>query len=101
MPARISTAAMSSGARSASPNSVMASTRLTTRCTNCKGIWFDLGEADELKGKWMSEFVDVGTAQRIIGLQVDVIVDYHDIANFKIGIHSPAGIRYHQRVCTE
>jgi len=30
------------------------------RCTNCKGIWFDTGEVDKLKGKWMSEFVDTG-----------------------------------------
>jgi len=30
------------------------------RCTNCKGIWFDLGEAETLKDKWMSEFVDSG-----------------------------------------
>jgi len=30
------------------------------RCSNCKGIWFDLGEAGVLKGKWMSEFVDSG-----------------------------------------
>ena len=22
------------------------------RCTNCKGIWFDLGEAETLKDKW-------------------------------------------------
>ena len=30
------------------------------RCTNCKGIWFDTGEAEKLKSKWMSEFVDTG-----------------------------------------
>ncbi len=30
------------------------------RCTKCKGIWFDLGEAEILKGKWMSEFIDTG-----------------------------------------
>lgn len=30
------------------------------RCTNCKGIWFDAGEAETLKGKWMSEFIDSG-----------------------------------------
>ncbi len=30
------------------------------RCTNCHGIWFDLGEAETLKDKWMSEFVDSG-----------------------------------------
>jgi uncharacterized protein len=30
------------------------------RCTNCKGIWFDRGEAEALKDKWMSEFVDNG-----------------------------------------
>lgn len=30
------------------------------RCSGCKGLWFDLGEAETLKGKWMSEFVDSG-----------------------------------------
>lgn len=30
------------------------------RCTNCKGIWFDLGEAQQLKDKWMSDFIDSG-----------------------------------------
>lgn len=30
------------------------------RCTGCKGLWFDVGEAESLKGKWMSEFVDSG-----------------------------------------
>lgn len=30
------------------------------RCVNCKGIWFDTGEAERLKSKWMSEFVDTG-----------------------------------------
>ncbi len=30
------------------------------RCTNCKGIWFDTGEAEALEGKWMSELVDSG-----------------------------------------
>ncbi len=30
------------------------------RCTNCKGIWFDTGEAEALKDKWMSEFIDSG-----------------------------------------
>ena len=30
------------------------------RCMNCKGIWFDLGEAETLKDKWMSEFIDIG-----------------------------------------
>ena len=30
------------------------------RCTNCKGIWFDVGEAEVLKEKWMSDFIDSG-----------------------------------------
>ncbi len=30
------------------------------RCTNCKGIWFDLGEAESLRGRWMSEVLDEG-----------------------------------------
>ena len=25
------------------------------RCTNCKGMWFDAGEAELLKGKWMGD----------------------------------------------
>jgi len=30
------------------------------RCSGCQGIWFDIGEAETLKEKWMSEFVDSG-----------------------------------------
>ncbi len=30
------------------------------RCTNCKGLWFDSGEIEKLKGKWMGEVLDTG-----------------------------------------
>jgi len=31
------------------------------RCTHCKGLWFDVGEAEALKGKWMSDaLLDIG-----------------------------------------
>lgn len=43
------------------------------RCTNCKGIWFDTGEVDKLKTKWMSEFIDTGDP--MIGKQHDKIED--------------------------
>ena len=43
------------------------------RCTNCKGIWFDVGEAEALKGKWMSEFVDSGDPD--IGKEFNKIED--------------------------
>ena len=33
------------------------------RCTGCQGLWFDLGEAERLKDKWMSEFLDTGDAK--------------------------------------
>lgn len=33
---------------------------LIDRCTNCQGIWFDQGEADLLKKKWMGEALDTG-----------------------------------------
>ena len=42
------------------------------RCTNCKGIWFDIGEAELLKGIWMSEFVDSGDPQ--VGKEFNKIV---------------------------
>jgi Zn-finger nucleic acid-binding protein len=35
---------------------------LIDRCTNCHGIWFDEGEADLLKSKWMGEALDIGKA---------------------------------------
>lgn len=43
------------------------------RCTNCKGIWFDIGEAETLKGKWMSEFVDSGDPE--VGKEYNKIED--------------------------
>ena len=30
------------------------------RCTNCKGLWFDHGEAEALKDKWMGDALDTG-----------------------------------------
>jgi Zn-finger nucleic acid-binding protein len=43
------------------------------RCTNCMGIWFDIGEAELLKGKWMSEFVDSGDP--LVGKEYNKIED--------------------------
>ena len=43
------------------------------RCTSCKGIWFDLGEAEMLKSKWMSEFIDSGDP--VIGKEYNKVVD--------------------------
>jgi len=37
---------------------------LIDRCTNCHGLWFDQGEADLLKGKWMGEALDTGAASK-------------------------------------
>lgn len=30
------------------------------QCTNCGGIWFDIGEEEIMKDKWMSDFIDSG-----------------------------------------
>ena len=30
------------------------------RCIDCRGIWFDIGEAELLKNKWMSDYIDDG-----------------------------------------
>lgn len=30
------------------------------KCSACRGIWFDLGEAELLKEKWMSDHIDDG-----------------------------------------
>ena len=30
------------------------------RCSQCRGMWFDIGEAELLKGKWMSDYIDDG-----------------------------------------
>jgi Zn-finger nucleic acid-binding protein len=30
------------------------------RCSNCGGLWFDHGEAEALKQKWGSEYIDNG-----------------------------------------
>ncbi len=49
-------------------NTTMEEIRLSTlsgdvvvdRCTGCAGIWFDIGEAETLKDKWMSDYIDSG-----------------------------------------
>ena len=43
------------------------------RCTACFGIWFDSGEAERLKDKWMSEFLDSGDIE--VGKANDEITD--------------------------
>ncbi|QIB65422.1 zf-TFIIB domain-containing protein [Kineobactrum salinum] len=30
------------------------------RCSNCHGLWFDTGEAELLKTKWMGDALDIG-----------------------------------------
>ena len=30
------------------------------KCESCSGLWFDNGEAEQLKGDWMAEFADSG-----------------------------------------
>ncbi|MBO6655464.1 MAG: zf-TFIIB domain-containing protein [Pseudomonadales bacterium] len=43
------------------------------RCKECRGIWFDLGEAEALREKWMSEFIDSGDPK--IGKTYDEVRD--------------------------
>ena len=33
------------------------------RCTECRGLWFDTGEAEALRDRWMSEALDDGDPQ--------------------------------------
>jgi len=33
------------------------------QCSSCKGLWFDNGEAEQLKKSWMSDFLDSGDPQ--------------------------------------
>ena len=43
------------------------------RCTNCEGLWFDQGEAELLKSKWMGEALDIGKASK--GKKWDTVDD--------------------------
>lgn len=43
------------------------------RCTGCHGLWFDMGEAEALREKWMSEYVDSGDP--LVGKQQNEIRD--------------------------
>ncbi len=42
------------------------------RCTGCKGIWFDHGEAEDLSERWIAEFIDTGDPS------LGVLSDHHD-----------------------
>ncbi len=33
------------------------------RCSACKGIWFDRGEAESLSKTWIAEFIDTGECE--------------------------------------
>lgn len=43
------------------------------RCTSCQGLWFDIGEAETLKDKWMAEYIDSG--DRDVGKKHNLIRD--------------------------
>lgn len=43
------------------------------RCTHCQGLWFDHGEAELLKSKWMGEALDTGKPS--LGKQWDAVDD--------------------------
>ena len=43
------------------------------RCTNCKGIWFDMLEAEHLKDLDKAESIDTGDPS--VGKQYDAIED--------------------------
>ena len=43
------------------------------RCTNCQGLWFDSGEADLLKSKWMGDALDTGDSK--VGREWDNVED--------------------------
>ncbi|MCB1672537.1 MAG: zf-TFIIB domain-containing protein [Pseudomonadales bacterium] len=34
------------------------------QCLGCKGLWFDNGEAEQLKKDWMADFVDSGDPEQ-------------------------------------
>ena len=41
------------------------------KCTRYKGLWFDNGEAEQLKGDWMADFADSGDAE--VGKTYDTV----------------------------
>ncbi|MBT4520513.1 MAG: zf-TFIIB domain-containing protein [Halieaceae bacterium] len=43
------------------------------RCSNCQGLWFDAGEAERLKDKWMGHALDTGRADE--GKKWDAVDD--------------------------
>ena len=43
------------------------------RCVDCRGLWFDGGEAVALKDKWMSDYIDDGDPE--VGKEHNLIRD--------------------------
>ena len=43
------------------------------RCSHCQGLWFDTGEAESLKQRWMGEVLDQGPASE--GKKWDIVED--------------------------
>ncbi len=41
------------------------------KCESCQGLWFDHGEAEALKGKWMADFADTGDPE--VGKSYDAV----------------------------
>lgn len=45
------------------------------QCSSCKGLWFDNGEAEQLKKSWMSDFLDSGDPK--VGKTYNRVRDIH------------------------
>jgi len=43
------------------------------KCESCQGLWFDHGEAEALKGRWMADFLDSGDPE--VGKSYDAVRD--------------------------
>lgn len=44
---------------------------LIDRCTRCKGLWFDNGEAEALSDRWVAEYIDTGDPS--LGEEMDAV----------------------------
>ena len=52
-------------------------------------------------GEAYAELLVIFSVQRMLGKEIDVVGNYHQITDFKIGIHASGGIRNHQILDTQ
>ena len=71
------------------------------KCNSCKGLWFDNGEAEQLKGDWMADFADSG--DRDVGKTYNTVreIDCPRCGKTMVKLNDPKQTHLEYEACEE